>query len=550
MSRVSAAVIEELRAVVGGAHVRTEPAELAPHSRDTGPWRTVGAALVEPATTLEVAAVLRVANRERLPVWTFSGGWNWGYGAAMGLDDGALILHLRRMDRVLEVNRELAYAVVEPGVTQQQLRDHLDVHAPDLWSDCTDSTPRGSVLGNALEHGVGYGPDCDHFGALCGLEVVLADGTVVRTGGGPPGSTTWHLHRWGTGPSLDGLFGQSNLGVVTRAGVHLTPRPEAFRLVLLELDRDDDLGDVIDVVRDLTLRGILRANFHTVNDVLFAAVLGPYPRDLLAPGATRLTDDGLRALRARLQITPASLTLGLSGTRGQVAEQRALLQQRLARFGKISVVGPTLAARLPGLATLLERAGATLGERAGARLAGLTGLTPAKLRTTANVYRLLQGIPGERVLGFAYFKARGARPERDVDPARDGAGMIWAPVILPLTGAHVRAVAALARPVFHRHGFDYANTFISISGRATMSLMPIFFDRDDADETARAQALQQELFALTQAAGYPQYRTGHGLHRVMFDDAPGYRAAARAIKRALDPNGILAPGRYGLDTEG
>ena len=109
----------------------------------------------------------------------------------------------------------------------------------------------------------------------------------------------------------------------------------------------------------------------------------------------------------------------------------------------------------------------------------------------------------------------------------------------------MRAVIDLARPLFRAHGLDYTNTFISINARTTMSLMPIFYRPDDGDEVKRALDLQRALFEACQRAGYPQYRTGHSLHEVIFDDAPGYHEALRAIKRALDPNGILAPGRYG-----
>lgn len=105
-------------------------------------------------------------------------------------------------------------------MTQGQLSAHLREHGSKLWLDCTDSTPEGSVIGNALERGVGYTPYWDHFGNLCGLEVVLPTGEIVRTGGGPPNSLTWHTYKWGTykwgtGPYLEGLFSQSNFGIAT-----------------------------------------------------------------------------------------------------------------------------------------------------------------------------------------------------------------------------------------------------------------------------------------------------------------------------------------------
>lgn len=536
-------MLAELREIVGEANVWTDDDRIAENSRDIGPWRTLGAAIVLPASTAEVAAVLGVANRERRPVWTFSGGWNWGYGAAMGLDDGALILLLHRMNRIIEVDDELAYAVVEPGVTQDQLRTYLDEHHPGLWTDSTDSTPRGSVVGNALEHGVGYTPMCDHFGALCGIEAVLADGTVVHTGGSAPNASTRHTHRWGTGPSLDGLFGQSNLGVVTKAGIWLMPKPETHAMFIVEMDDAATLGDAVDAVRRLSLEGILRANVHIVNDVLFSAVLGPYPDDLLETGSTHLGPEARARLRDRYHIAPFSMVGGLYGTRAEVGIQRRALKRRLPNGARVRFVGGRRAKAIGPLTAIWRRF--RPGRRVDRALRSLFGASAPKLRATSRVFDLVQGIPGEMVLGFAYFKTS-HRPERDLDPARDGAGMIWSPCMLPMRGRDVQAVMELAEALYEAHGFDYANSFISINARTVMSLMQIWYRPDDPDESRRALDLQRALFEACRDAGYPQYRTGHSLHQAVLEDASGYLHAARAIKRALDPNDILAPGRYGL----
>ena len=65
----------------------------------------------------------------------------------------------------------------------------------------------GSIVGNALEHGVGYTPLGDHFDAKCGMEVVLANGELLRTGlGGLEAPRAWHVYKHGCGPTLDGLF--------------------------------------------------------------------------------------------------------------------------------------------------------------------------------------------------------------------------------------------------------------------------------------------------------------------------------------------------------
>ena len=132
------------------------------------------------------------------------------------------------MNRVLEINEELGYAVVEPGVRWFDLYEaiqagghKLSVSIPDLgW---------GSVVGNTLDHGMSYMPYGVDQQAQCGMEVVLADGTVMRTGmGAMEGNRAWHCYKRGLGPTPDQMFMQSNFGIVTKMGYWLMPEPEIY----------------------------------------------------------------------------------------------------------------------------------------------------------------------------------------------------------------------------------------------------------------------------------------------------------------------------------
>ena len=270
-----------------------DPAALAIAGRATIPDPKQPGAVVFPTNVEEVSTIVKLANEFRVPVWPVSKGRNWGYGSATPEVDNTVVLHLERMNRISEVNEDLAYAVIEPGVTYRQLKEHLLASGSRLWCDCTDGPPEGSVLGNALERGMGVTHYADHFGTLCGLEVVLADGSIIRTGGGAFGRCpTWNTHKWGVGPYIEGLFSQSNFGVVVKAGIWLFPQPESYCAFTFDLAREEDFPRLVDAVRELTLAGLLTAGVHMINDICALSVISQYPPGL-AERASRLPDDVL-----------------------------------------------------------------------------------------------------------------------------------------------------------------------------------------------------------------------------------------------------------------
>jgi 4-cresol dehydrogenase (hydroxylating) len=508
--------------------------------------------VVYPSSRDEVCAIVKIAAQHRLPVWTFSKGKNWGYGATMAAQNGAVILILERMNRILEVNEDLAYAVIEPGVTYKQLADHLRLRAIKLWADCTDSTPEGSVLGNALDRGLGHTPHGDHFGNLCGLEVVLANGEVIHTGAAPPDSPTWHTFKWGTGPYLEGLFSQSNFGIVTRAGIWLMPEPEAFQAFFCEIEQEEGLPAVVDSLRRLALAGALRGTAHLINDILCLSMLRQYPHEL-SQGQPCLSNDARRELRSRQGISPWSLTSGLYGTVAQVRANRALIRRELKPYGKLTFLDRRELARLEWLIRLVKRTQQlSFASWLSPLLKNwLIGPEPMEVfELVRHVVPILQGVPGEFVVRFAYFKSRQGRPESDVNPARDGCGLIWFAPVAPLTGSHVDRLLDLCRPVFREHGFDFSVSLIVVNPRSAVILMEIFYDKADPTETARARGLYEHLCGLTARAGYQQYRTNvANMHRLL-EPVPQYQRLLDSMKKAVDPCGTLAPGRYGVGCRG
>lgn len=135
------------------------------------------------------------------------------------------------MNKIIEVNEEYGFAIVEPGVSFFDLYEEIQRRSLNLWPS-VPAIGWGSVLGNTVDRGFGYTPNGDHSQSQCGMEVVLPNGDLLRTGmGAMEDNRAFPLYKGyvllrvfssmkindsnldrGFGPALDGLFYQSNLG--------------------------------------------------------------------------------------------------------------------------------------------------------------------------------------------------------------------------------------------------------------------------------------------------------------------------------------------------
>lgn len=229
---------EQLEAIVGADRVITDPVALAGYRDDyTEIEGQDPTAVVFATSTEEIQALVRFAGEEGIPLTPRVANTNVG-GLAIAAP-GGIIVDLTRMDRVLEVDADEMFAVIEPGVTQQQLKDELLKRGVPLTLGYSLAPPHVSVLANAILDGLTnrslkYGAMSEW---ISGLEVVLGDGSLARTGawavsgvkpyGRPPL------------PDLAGMFTsfQGTTGIVTKLAFQLWPRhPLEKRLFVLGYD--------------------------------------------------------------------------------------------------------------------------------------------------------------------------------------------------------------------------------------------------------------------------------------------------------------------------
>jgi 4-cresol dehydrogenase (hydroxylating) len=261
------------------------------------------AGVVYPSSTAQIQMVVRLANKYKVPLYPVSTGQNIGLGSRSAPREGQIVVDLGfKMNRILEIDEKLAFAVVEPGVSYQNLYDELVRRGNKLMLDVTSGPPQGGMIGNALDKGAGYTPYFDHFGFSCGLEIVLGSGEILRTGDGALDSDTlanWHTSKYSFGPILDGLFAQSNYGIVTRMGIWLLPKPPAVRSFHFAFPDDSDLEQIIDLCRPLKLSNFVPTLFRVANDLYLCGSEGESAEYAASKGKRSINDEGRKALQKK-----------------------------------------------------------------------------------------------------------------------------------------------------------------------------------------------------------------------------------------------------------
>jgi glycolate oxidase len=263
---LSAIVVEELARIVGPAQVHAGPAQRLAYSFDATFPQDVPDVALTPGSTEEVAAILRLAAREGLPVHPRGAGTSLA-GGALPLG-GGIALSLARMNRILALDAADGVAVVEPGVVTADLQravERMGLFYPPDPASLNQSTLGGNVACNA------GGPRCLKYGVtkdyVLGLTVVLADGRVLRLGG--------RTVKNATGFQLVQLFVGSEglLGVITEIVLRLIPLPRHRATAAAFFPTLDEASEAVTAILTagllpVTLELMDRATINAVEDYL------------------------------------------------------------------------------------------------------------------------------------------------------------------------------------------------------------------------------------------------------------------------------------------
>lgn len=514
--------LEKFAAIVGQDNLFTAEADLALYRDAYSPlWneqseRLVSAAIA-PKEVEQVQAIVAAANRYRIPLFPISTGRNLGYGGSAPNLSGSVVVDLKRMNRIIEVNDTRCFAIVEPGVSYFDLYRYIEERGLKVWIDCPDPG-WGSLVGNSLDHGAGHttAEYRDHFRAHSGMEVVLASGEVMRTGmGALPASKTWGEFHYGFGPTVDGLFAQSGFGIVTKMGFHLMPRPEAFFSRRVLVPRRKDIVPLVAIVNRLEYGGL-------IGMPIFESPLGN----------TLPADSELRDIVTRSDVWSTD-----------AIDRHAAARKLPVWSCKLQFYGPE-----QGIAANYEYARKQLSDAIpGVRFEDVETLRfplqPVQLENAS--HKVLIGVPNMNIFSI------GARMDTSSVPS-DG-HLLFSPVV-PKDGEELLKAQQLFAESLR--GTPLQGLYTPLTAPFTW-LYRVFaltagfpVSRSNPEVNRNSREAVQKLIEIGARYGYGEYRaTPVFQDAVMATYSFGDHALRRfceQLKDAADPNGIMAAGRGGI----
>ena len=504
-----------------------------------------------PTSVRKVIDLVKHANTRGTPLYPVSTGLNFGYGGSSPVVDGCHLVDLSAMDRILnadEISLDNPVAVIEPGVTQVQLYDFLESRCPGLTFNVTGSARASSIIGNALDRGVGYfGPRKED---LFGLEIVCGNAELIYTGFRGPRdknvcelpadhpkaeSALAHGHPYGLGPMLDGMFFQSNFGIVTSACFRLVPKHPRRVALSLSLRREGDLAAFIDALARLKREGLLTSVTHIGNrDRTHASLMSGITQYLeqrcgLVGEAARAEAE--RALRLAAPGEWSSLG-AVTGTPAQVRASLAEIRRRTRHFARARVVTDGLLDKVFALTDAL-------------RFLPFARANAAAIAAVRPLHGLALGVPTDAAIDNLLWRV-GRTDLSAAQLDRSRCGLLFVNPAMPLNGVMLAQVVRAMQAIARTFGHPLYMTINLETATSVVAVINLLFDRTVPAQIANAHACADALLAYVHSAGLEVYRSRADMMGAIVERDPAHWRLVRSLKQIFDPRNIIAPGRYNL----
>lgn len=506
--------IQSLRLALDASDLHIEDSESTKAETNTLSIRRTVLGVAYPRTLEQLQHIVRAAAKFGVALYPVSQGKNIGYGDMTPTGSNQLVVGLKHLNKIRAYNPVAGEVEVEPGVTQAQLAAYLSQRGGKFWADVTGATPEASLIGNTLEAGFGHTPIGDHRKHIVQMELMFADGTMLTTAEMPS-----------IGPDLSQLFVQSNFAIVTAMKIPLFPVPEKTVTFAISFASDAKFFEGIAILSGLRRDGTISSLLHTGNSTRALMTASRFPADC-----------------DRAQVL------------SEADCEKILNNQKFNNFGRWSSVGG-----LYGYSDDIRNKQRRI-KKAFKGVAQVKFFTDAKMNFLDKIVnsKLLRNIESFKLVRNSFQSIKGLhgimRGQPSFGPTEnifwrvdnvEKLGLLWHAPVIPATRKDCDALLFAARKVYAQYGFEMPVTLTLIDQKHMTAVFNISYDKTNPEEIGRAHSAYKALSEATVKLGYLPYRCGLASQPKKLY-SPEQLALLEKIKAAVDPQNILAPGRYGL----
>lgn len=494
------------RKILGKEHVITEHAQLQQAQTATFKTKQKILGILKPLTIEDIQNIIKIANAKHISLYTISTGKNWGFGSRIPIKDNSFLLDLSRMNRILEYNEELGHITVEPGVTQMQLYDYLKKKNSKFCISITGSTPNSSLIGNICERGIGTGPYNFRSHYISALEVILPSGKCMHTGYARfANAKAASVYPEGVGPSFIDMFIQSNFGIITKLTLFLAPIPLYTQYIDVSLSSEKQLFTFLDSIHTFNFYSNSKKSISLYNDFSMLSTKTQYPWNL-TNGTTPLSTEIVTRLKKKYNITYS--WRGLIEIYGYTKQEVTAQVQYFTSLSK-----------------------------------NIDGVDVSPLYQKKDIE-----IRPTDIDKSTYWRMK-TKPPKTKNPDIDGCGLIRIDLVVPLSSKSIKEVIATIKTIFAQFRYEPLIEFHCFTERSVLMVTSLLFDRTIKDEDEKALQCHDALLKLLIQKGFYPFRFNvHSMESFpkSIDDYDNFQ---KTIKNALDPHGVLSPGRYELNND-
>jgi len=536
----------------------TTSEQLAPFNRSAEGLKRKISAVIKIGVKSDIPKILQLANlsaiekQNQFTVHPICTGRNWGYGTSLPPTDNfpVIILDLSTLKKITLIP-ELDLVTLDPGVTQQDLYDYLQENKANYMVPTNGAGPDCAILSNAIERGYGITPYTQHFDAVTSLKGYWASGEFFQSAlcdldssiqaDGTKKDLIDKTYKYSPGPYIDGLFTQSNLGIVTEITIRLARKRKAFKSFFIKIYNDDLLVEAVPLIQK-TLRdyeGIV-GSINLMDKRRILSMFADNPNGTEQHQVMSL--DQIETI-AKIQDTPCWTIVGTIYGTSSVVNVVAKEVKKL--FNTIQCKFIFSDSALIKLGNLVVNNAPDLLFKLSKKMED----TKKQLSSFNLGEEIMLGKPNRVALKLAYWRnpkllELKKNPNHVFSIAKDNCGLLWYAPLIPMLPQEMKKYVDFIRDTCPKFNIEPFVTFTNLRHDCIDSTIPIVFDVTNPQAVKDAHNCLKTLVLEGLKQGWVPYRLNIDQQQWLLDkDAPFWQAV-QTLKDGFDPNNILSPGRY------